>query len=967
MPWKVVALSVVIGVTTGIAAATAQTVPVGTIRGTIVDSQGGVLPGVVVTAESPTVAGARSATTDTNGTYRLVDLPPAEYTLTAELQGFKRVNRPDVAVQAGLNLVLDWELPVGGVEEIVEVTADTPMLERQSTTQTINVSGDLQRQLPVDGNRNWYNLLEVVPGLVARQGSAGLTNHYMLRGSEIEVNRVMVDGADVSSFRQGRVDYVGFSTDAIDDVQVKTGAIDASSPLGSGVVVNIATPSGTNAIRGAAGTYFTHKSWNDNNSGDGTPSDREIAQVEASLGGPLMKDKLWYYGAYRYSRRSLGISRDEKLLRDLSAVQPGFQPFANEGRLSYYFLKADAAFSSNHKASGFWTRNINPEDANRVTNAAPFENQSLGGDAVGGRLTSVWSSSLTTQLMASFNNNTLNRDEGLFDAFLGAGPSQVVHERATLSSGRLVGTGEIANLTNLDSRRLSPATKWTIQGDLTLYKSGWLGSHELQTGFFLQPKLSNEDRTYYSNNGFALEEVVLINPNDPSAGFVPFRRRTYDQAELVTRSVRAEDYAVYIQDTWRPTERLTIQPGLRVDWVKTRDALFDVDIQDSVNIGPRFGVTYALTADGRHVVRAHAGRLHEMVMANYISSAGSTATRIVDRYDNNLDGVFETELISPASSTVRQDRIIDPDLHQQLTDEYLIGYRRQFAGQLAVDAAFVRRLYKDRPALVETNAIYTGTVFGGYRNEAFNEIFLITNNEWNWFDYKALELTVAKRTNRMQILGGYTRSFQEMDGTWQPNDPAWFIQPNHFANDACLGSLRGDTTNSLAGNADTRCSSWNKHAVRLGVTAEIAWGVRLATQYTMLSGAWSGPVVTRIAAADPAFGPPTVRLSNGRTVSNPLATTVRFAYDDRGEGQINAPEQHLWNLRVSKRIRLAAARSIEVGLDLLNLLNNDADQEFLGGGNQLYSPNYAIAPDGSFRGQSRVFPRSFQLSARLTF
>src|SRR5688572_15280569 len=143
MHWKAVAL-VVIGLLVPSAELTAQTVPVGTIRGTTVDQQGAVLPGVTVTAESPTVAGSKSAVTDLNGTYRLVDLPPGIYTLRAELQGFKRTVRPDVAVQAGLNLVLDLELTVGGVEETVQVDADTPMIERQSTTQTINVSGDLQ-------------------------------------------------------------------------------------------------------------------------------------------------------------------------------------------------------------------------------------------------------------------------------------------------------------------------------------------------------------------------------------------------------------------------------------------------------------------------------------------------------------------------------------------------------------------------------------------------------------------------------------------------------------------------------------------------------------------------------------------------------------------------------------------------------------------------------------------------------
>jgi Carboxypeptidase regulatory-like domain/TonB-dependent Receptor Plug Domain/TonB dependent receptor len=944
----------------------AQTVPVGTVRGNLTDDQGASLPGATIRASSPSLGGERTAVSDSAGYYRLLDLPPGEYVITAELQGFKKASRPRVVVLAGLNLVLNMRLSVGAMEETIEVTAETPMLERQSTTQTINVEGDFQRRIPVDGNRNWYNVLEVVPGMTARQGSAGLSNHYMLRGSEIEVNRVMVDGADISSFRQGRVDYVGFSTDAIDDVQVKTGGIDASAPLGSGVVVNIATPSGTNHFKGAIGGYATPKSWNGSNTPDGTSASREIYQVEGSIGGPILKDKAWFYAASRYSDRSLGISRNEKLLKDLTNLQPGFSPFPNTGKLKYYYLKVTTQLSTRHQANAFWTRNINPEDSNRVTNAEPFENQSLGGDAYGARLSSTWGSSVTSKLMVSYNNNTLNRDRGLFDDFLRAGPSRVVHERASLSSGRLVGNGEIANLTNLTDRRLSPATKLTFQGDLTFFKSGWGGTHEFQVGFFLQPSLVNKDTTYYSNDGFSLEEVVLRNPSNSAGGYIPFHRRFYDVAELQTRGVKGEDYAVYLQDAWRPNSRLTINAGIRVDLVKTRDTLFGVNIQDGYNVGPRFGVTYALSEDGNNVVRGHWGRLHELVNGNYITSAGSTATRVVDRYDNNLDGVFETEFITPASNAVRQDRAIDPDRTQPFTDEFLLGYRRQFAGQLAIDLAFVSRKYKSLPALVETNGIYDGGVFRGYKDENFNQIFLITNNTWNTFNYKALELTVAKRAKRVQILGGFTKAFQKLDGTWQPNDPAAFIQPGAFANDKCIGTIRGESTNSLSGTADTRCSSWADYGFRMGITVDAAWGLKFATQYTLLAGPWSGPVVTRLTAADPAFGPATLRLSNGRNVSNPLATTVRFAYANRGEGQVQAPAQHLLGLRLGKQIKLRST-GLEIAVDVLNLLNSDADQEFLGGGNQLYSPNFAAAPDGSFRGQSRVFPRSLQLSARLTF
>ena len=97
-------------------------------------------------------------------------------------------------------------------------------------------------------------------------------------------------------------------------------------------------------------------------------------------------------------------------------------------------------------------------------------------------------------------------------------------------------------------------------------------------------------------------------------------------------------------------------------------------------------------------------------------------------------------------------------------------------------------------------------------------IYLVTNNEWNWFVYNGFEVTVSKRSNNLTLLGSYGRNFQHIDGTWQPNDPASFIQPDHFANDKGLGSVRGNVFNSLSGDADIRSPSWQKHVLRIGGT-----------------------------------------------------------------------------------------------------------------------------------------------------
>jgi hypothetical protein len=190
-----------------------------------------------------------------------------------------------------------------------------------------------------------------------------------------------------------------------------------------------------------------------------------------------------------------------------------------------------------------------------------------------------------------------------------------------------------------------------------------------------------------------------------------------------------------------------------------------------------------------------------------------------------------------------------------------------------------------------------------------------------------------------------------------------------------IGSIRGNeqsaTNNagSLSGSADTRSPSWQKHAFRSGAAYNAPWDLTLATNLVFLSGPYSGPIVTRLAANDPSvgqFGPPTVTLSNGRVVANPLSTTIRFAYATRGDGQIRAPNLIIWNVRVGRTFRIGAER-LNIALDGINVLNHDADQLFQSGGNQLYSPNYAIAPDGSFRGLTRQPPRAAQISIRLDF
>src|SRR4029453_18466195 len=297
--------------------------------------------------------------------------------------------------------------------------------------------------------------------------------------------------------------------------------------------------------------------------------------------------------------------------------------------------------------------------------------------------------------------------------------SRNVHQNVFLSAGRLLGTGTIAVLDNTPSVADQPADKLTLSADATLYRGSRAGSHELQAGLYLQPRLHERSTLHYVNGGYALEEVVLRDPSNPASGLIPFHRQVYDQVDVPFRFADSHDYAVYVQDAWHPLPRLTVNAGVRADFIGRKDSAFDIETENTTEIGPRFGVNYLLTSDGRRAVRASWTRVAEL-LAQTSQSAGSNVSGVRDLYDTDLDGIFETTFVTPGASALSTDRVLDDARHQPHTDEWIVGYRQQLPGLVTVDASVVRREFRERTALVEINGIYDGSVFKGYRNESFN-------------------------------------------------------------------------------------------------------------------------------------------------------------------------------------------------------------------------------------------------------
>ena len=949
------------------AASIAQT-GLGGLRGYVKDAQGGALPGVTVTATAPESIRPTVGVTNEEGYYRLINLPPGTYAVAADLTGFSPFKREGILVRAGATFALDITLSLGAIQETVTVAGDSPMVEVLKPGNVLNIDGDFQRAMPIQARRNWSDFLELTPGIISRGFDDGSGRQvYLGHGTEHFAHVLQLEGMIASNYHDAQVTYVAMGTDMIADVQVKTGGVDASSPMGVGMVMNVITKSGGNVFSGSTGYAHQPYGWNGNNvqncstfvtcnkSGTGTPTTAKVNQFDAAIVGPIKKDSLWFFGSIRRAVSAAGISRTALEVSRLNTYFPGNELFDNDSESWQPYVKVTGKAGGNHEFNAYYQNDRLLLSGDREYHYQHIQAQSTGGSLFGGKLTSVFGNSLTSTLTASYNNKGGN-DVSTFETLGLTGPQVIIHNNATLTAGTLVGSGRILEGGNLQQYAYQPATQIMIRGDVTWFKDGLAGSHEFQTGVFAAPRSTYDQETQYVNGGFVLEERRVRDLNNAGAGFVPFHRRYFSPASLVTRAAEDRNVGVYVQDTWRPHSRLTISGGVRLDYVKRQDNLFNIVREDAWHVGPRIGFSYMLTADAKNVVRGSYVRVHEQMMgrdAVTTFGAGGTATQR-DTFDVDGDGIFETERVTAARTASLAPYEFGNNVHQPYVDEFILGVRKQFPGQWSTDVAFMKRSYQEMYALLEINGHWpTGPnlPFGGFGRVDPNRglVYQQTNNTWSTLEWKAIEATLAKNmSNNFQVLVGINRQWQHFGGTWNPNDPARFIQPNTFPSTRLLYMPRGNNEeNSLPITTGTTVHTygptWQDYSLRFGGTYRAPLGIALSASYTILAGPWSGPIVDQLASTDPAlnvFGPASFTLPNGTVQNNPLRTRLRFVGATRGDQQVKAPDIKTLGVQFNKVFRFGR-QGVELGGSIFNLLNaGNYTQYNYSGANEKFNPNY---------------------------
>jgi len=322
MNFKTSAIILLVTVLTLAVAAGAQTSATGALTGTVIDPSGAVVPGAKITIVHPATGAKREVTTDSAGVFRASLLPPGTYNVQAAAEGFKTQGRSDIVLNVTETVTVAITLEVGTRTESVTVEANAELIQTQTTTLG-RVVGELAVQnLPLT-NRNYTQILALSAGVAAPvTNAAGLgrnTQEVNVNGGRVMDNTFQMDGVEVTNNQTGRAgSVVGASgiaipnPDAIQEFKVQTSLYDAGYGRGSGANVNVVTKSGTNSLHGAVFEFFRNEKLNANDffrnrNGQGRPIFKQN-QFGFTLGGPLKKDKLFFFGSYQGSRQVNGAS-----------------------------------------------------------------------------------------------------------------------------------------------------------------------------------------------------------------------------------------------------------------------------------------------------------------------------------------------------------------------------------------------------------------------------------------------------------------------------------------------------------------------------------------------------------------------------------------------------------------------------------------------------------------------------------
>jgi hypothetical protein len=588
------------------------------LTGTVTDSTGGVLPGVTIVAVHEATGNRFEGVTDATGTYR-IPVRIGTYRLSAELQGFTTVNRAGVQVLVGQTANVNVQMAPSTLQETVTVTAEAPLLDVTTSTVGGNVDQLQMQELPVQG-RDWTSLALLAPGnRTTQMGGTPVQDRADVR--EYQLN---MDGQQVTQ-TMGIGGQPLYSRDSIAEFQFISNRFDATQGRSSGVLVNAVSKSGTNTFSGSLSGTFRDSDWNAEDHVLNRVVPFSNQQVSTTFGGPVVRDRLHFFGNFEYDRTPktsvwntpyafLNVELSDKQLKKMGGA-----------RLDYQISPSMRVMGKVHRA-----KDVDPFGTGSATQLPASANSQ---------------DRTSTEYLASFtqviNNRTVNELKGGFAEW------EVLQENLTRWSNHpqaRIGITEghpriqMVGLTvagNQNAPRIRDQNMYSFRDDFTTsYEAR--GRHDLRAGgeYLFMHELTRNCRNCMGQidaRASAIPAAVLqqIFPD-------PFNVDRWNLALLspYTRSYTigvSEDFrtpfdvprtALWAQDDWRISSRLTLNLGVRYDLISNawaNDAAIPPFLEsnrpdDTDNIQPRLGFAYQVAE--RTVVRGGFGRYFGDVLTN---------------------------------------------------------------------------------------------------------------------------------------------------------------------------------------------------------------------------------------------------------------------------------------------------------------------------------------------------------------
>ena len=298
-------------------AASASAQAIGSIFGKVTDDSGAVLPGVTVTVAGPSLQQPLIAVTTGTGAYQFPNVPIGKFTVTFEMSGFKKVTRPDVVIESGFNAGIDAKMELGALTEEVTVSGASPIVDLKKTTTGSVFTADVLEKIPTA--RDPWQIIGMTPGVRAGLNVGGSTSGQQVglnsRGTAANVQWNLEGGSITDLSSNSSPAYFNF--DSLEQIQVSNGGGDVSVQS-SGLAINLVTKSGSNVFKGTAMATYENDNMQASNvtpelfaagaNGflSGAPI-QKIAVYSAEYGGPILKDKLWFWGALDYQDINVGV------------------------------------------------------------------------------------------------------------------------------------------------------------------------------------------------------------------------------------------------------------------------------------------------------------------------------------------------------------------------------------------------------------------------------------------------------------------------------------------------------------------------------------------------------------------------------------------------------------------------------------------------------------------------------------